>query len=367
MPWVTPTLREVRIMVRDDVTAAFSGAVLIGNSVLRVMSDAMSGLGHLTLRYIDWLARQFLPDTAETEWLDRHGNLWLTNADSSVGRKEATLAVGIITVTGANGTILANGTSYQASSGIGYETTQQITIGATPTAVTARALTAGVPGNLDPGDTVGLIDDIAGVDHNGTVIIMEGGTDAESDDNLRARVLFRIQQPPMGGDASDFVVWATAVAGVTRAWAAPLEMGMGTITIRFMMDELRASTNGFPNATDILNVQKYIDSKRPVAIKDRWVLAPIPEPIDFIITELESDTIAIRSAIEVNIRQMLIERAAPAHSVNGVRQDAQTIYVSWISDAIMNVAGVNHFKIVMVDHAMPTAGSIGVVGTIVYG
>lgn len=367
MPWSTPTLREVRILVRDDIVAAFSGAVTIGNSVLRVLADAAAGLGHLTLRYIDWLARQFLPDTAEKDWLDRHADIWLVNADNSVGRKNATFAAGTVTMTGINGTLVASGTALQSSFGIGYETTEQIRIGATETQVAVRAVDAGLLGNLDAGETIQLTDTIGGVDNSAIVVNISGGIDEEDDADLRARVLLRIQQPPMGGDASDYVVWATAVAGVTRAWAAPLEMGIGTMTIRFMMDDFRAAYNGFPFASDIATVTSYIDSKRPVAIKDRWVLAPIPEPIDFIITELDSDTVAIRSAIEVSARQMLRERAAPAHAINGVLQPAQTIYASWISEAIINVQGVNHFKLIMEDHEMPSNGHIGVLGTIVYG
>lgn len=367
MPWLTPKLREVRISVRDDITAAFNGAVIIGNSVLRVMADVMSGLAHLTLRYIDWLARQFLPDTAETEWLDRHGDLWLVNADGSVGRKGATLAAGTATINGTSGFILASGTTFQASTGIGYELTEQITLGDVATVIHVRALTGGVIGNLGADDTIGLIDLIQGVDNDAIVVVIDGGTDAENDDDLRARILYRIQQPPMGGDASDYVVWATAVSGVTRAWAAPLEMGLGTMTIRFMMDDLRASANGFPNMSDIANVTTYIDSKRPVAIKDRWILAPIPEPIDFSISGLNPDTVAVRAAIEVNVRQMLREKAAPAHAINGVMQPAQTIYASWVSDAITNVPGVINFKLIMEDHPMPNNGALAVLGTIIYG
>ena len=367
MPWVTPTLSQVRILVRDDITAAFSGAITIGNSVLRVMADAMSGLGHLTLRYVDWLARQFLPDTAESDWLDRHGDIWLVNADGSLGRKNATFAAGTVTMTGINGTLVASGTELQSSSGIGYETTEQITIGATATAVAVRAVDAGILGNLGVGETVEVTDIIGGVDSTTTVIDIGGGVDEENDADLRARILFRIQQPPMGGDASDYVVWATAVAGVTRAWAAPLEMGIGTMTIRFMMDDFRVLSNGFPLASDILNVTNYIDSKRPVAIKDRWVLSPIPEPIDFIVTELDADTVSVRSAIEVSVRKMLREKAAPAHAINGLLQPAQTIYASWVSEAISNVQGVNHFKLTMEDHEMPSNGHIGVLGTIDYG
>src|SRR6266576_3582581 len=254
MPWSTPSLSQIRILVRDDIVAAFSGSITIGNSVLRVMADAMSGLGHLTLRYVDWLARQFLPDTAETDWLDRHGDIWLVNADGSLGRKNATFASGTITLTGVNGTLVASGTELSSSQQVGYETTEQITIGATATSVAVRALDAGVNGNLLAGDTLDLVDIIGGVDSNATVVGISGGIDEENDTDLRARILFRIQQPPMGGDASDYVVWATAVAGVTRAWAAPLEMGIGTMTIRFMMDDLRASIGGFPLASGIANV-----------------------------------------------------------------------------------------------------------------
>src|SRR5215470_8767132 len=96
MPWATPTLREVRELVRDNVRGSLPGAdALVPNSVLRVMSDNQGALCHLTLQYLDWLALQLLPDTAETEWLDRHGQIWLVNADGTTGRKVATPAVGV--------------------------------------------------------------------------------------------------------------------------------------------------------------------------------------------------------------------------------------------------------------------------------
>src|SRR6516162_8149545 len=94
MPWSTPTLYQVRAMVRDDVTTSLQGAAVVGNTVLRVMADAQAGLARLILKYIDWLALQLMPDTAETEWLDRHGQIWLVNADGSTGRKLATPATG---------------------------------------------------------------------------------------------------------------------------------------------------------------------------------------------------------------------------------------------------------------------------------
>ena len=97
-----------------------------------------------------------------------------------------------------------------------------------------------------------------------TVISMSGGTDTETDDELRVRLLDRLSAPPMGGDAEDYVVWALSVPGVTRAWSAPNEMGIGTVTVRFMHD-LRASTGGFPNQDDMLTARRrFLISVRPV-------------------------------------------------------------------------------------------------------
>ncbi len=72
-----------------------------------------------------------------------------------------------------------------------------------------------------------LASPISGVDSAGFVIVMDGGVDEESDDQLRARVLLRIREPPMGGAAIDYEHGrcrfpASPARGATRwkwAWA----------------------------------------------------------------------------------------------------------------------------------------------------
>jgi uncharacterized phage protein gp47/JayE len=365
MPWSTPTLYDVRVLVRDSIQAMLPGAdAMVPNSVLRVLSDSQGAQCHAVLQYVDWLARQLLPDTAETEWLDRHGKIWLKNADGSTGRKAATLASGTATFTGVFSTIIPIGQQLVAGE-IGYETTAQIEIDVDPTPCPVRALDPGTIGNLDPGTVLNLTDAPIGADAGATVVTMSGGTDEETDEELRVRVLMRIQQPPMGGDANDYVAWALAVPGVTRAWAIS-EMGAGTVTVRFMMDDLRASNGGFPTDDDITMVTGYIDTVRPVTVKDRWVLAPIPEYINFTIKGLLPDTDPYRVSIEDAVRTMLRNKAAPAQTINGVPIPAQTIYAAWVSEAIMSVSGVIGFTLLMDDHPMPYNGSLAVLGTILY-
>ena len=163
----------------------------------------------------------------------------------------------------------------------------------------------------------------------------------------------------------DYVAWAMAVPGVTRAWAAT-EMGIGTVTVRFMMDELRADVGGFPTGDDIATVEAYLNTVRPVALKDFFVESPVPEPIYLTINSLVDDTDSNRAGIAVSIADMLRQLAAPAHSVNGQMVPGTTIYAAWVSEAIIEVPGVVSFTLEMDDHPMPYNGSLAVLGTIIY-
>jgi uncharacterized phage protein gp47/JayE len=92
MPWTTPTLAATRGFVRDYVLTQLGAKAMVPNSALRIMSDTMAGLANMAYLYLDWLAKQLMPDTAEKEWLDRHGQIWLVNADGSKGRQAGTYA-----------------------------------------------------------------------------------------------------------------------------------------------------------------------------------------------------------------------------------------------------------------------------------
>jgi len=354
LPWSTPSLREVRELVRDNIRAYLPGAdASVPNSVLRVLGDAQGGLCHLNLQYLDWLALQLLPDTAETEWLDRHGDIWLVNADGTIGRKEASFAQGTVNFEGADGTIVPAGTLLTAQSGGGteYETTAEIVIGTIPTECPVRALDPGVGGNLAEGEPLACA--LAGVSFI-TAVQITGGVDQENDDDLRARVLQRIRNPAMGGTQENYVTWALAVPGVTRAWAAP-EQGPGTITVRFLMDELRADDDGWPQPNDLQTVHDYINKMRPVTVKDTYVVAPIKEFVDVTIENLVPES--ARGAVEQSLRDMLFQMAAPG----------QTIYAAWISYAIMNAPEVQSFKLVTTqDWIMPSLGHMAVLGTVLF-
>jgi uncharacterized phage protein gp47/JayE len=357
MPWSTPTLRTVRGLVRDSVNAALPGAdATVPNSVLRVVSDSQGALCHLTLQYIDWLALQLMPDTAETEWLDRHGRIWLVNADGSVGRKLATLSDGSVSMTALSvPTLVPQYTPITSTTGVSFETLADTMVAVEPTTVAVRALDPGTVGNLVTGTPLTIT--VPGITGTATVVELDHGTDDETDPQLRYRVLLRIQQPPMGGDATDYEQWTLAVAGVTRAWCFPQEMGIGTCTVRFMMDDLRAGNGGFPLPGDIDTVAAYLNTVRPVTVKDLFVESPIPYPINVHITNLESDTVATRAAITESLLVEFLQRTKPG----------LYWYRAWLDEGIINATGVDSYDLNASDVTMPSPGYMPTLGDITYG
>lgn len=367
--FIGPNLDDIRAQGRDDVEAKLPiRATLLPKSPLRVMSDNSAGLAFLVLLYLKNVADNLLPDQADLEWLQRWATIVLQD-----GQKPAAFATGTISLTGTiAGTLVPAGTTFQAGGGtvsVVFATTADTTIGAGPVVAPVRALTAGVIGNLPAGSLLGIVSGIVGLDATAGVVGLAGGVDAETVEELRLRVLDRLRNPPMGGDANDYVAWALRVAGVTRAWCSPNEVAIGTVTVRVMCDDLRAtstpSTNGFPLAGDLAAVRAYLDTVRPVTVKEFWVEAPIPEPIDYTVA-ISPDTASLRAATEVSVAEMLAQRAAPAYALNGVGQEAQTIYAAWVSDAILNTPGIEYLDLTMTDHVMPANGSMAVMGTVTY-
>lgn len=343
MPFDVPGLTDVRSLNRDNLAAFLDGAdATVPNSALRVLSDMNAGGAYLNLLYLAYIAKNALPDTADDEWLARWAYILFG------GPKAATFAAGTITVTGAIGAVLPGGSIFATTDGVQYQVGSADTIlsaASTPVAVTC--LTAGAIGNRDAGTPMALTV-AANVNAQAAVILIDGGANAESNDDLRTRVLLRLRRPPQGGDADDYVEWALSVPGVTRAWATPNGMGIGTVIVRVMFDDIRASNDGLPNAADLGLVSAYLDTVRPVCVKDFAVVAPIPQGVAITIRNLSDDTPAMRLAIAGAVRQLLTERAAPG----------QTIFASWVSAAISEVVGGGSFDLDFADAVMSSPGNI---------
>lgn len=348
MPFSRPTLQELVNRTLADAQTRLGVDELVRREDLQVLARVLAGASHGLHGFIDWLSQQVIFDTAEAEFLERWSSIW------GLARLAAAAAVGEITLTGTSGTVVPAGTVLVRADGAEYETDAEVTLAGGTATAAVTALVAGQDGNAAAASALTIATPIAGVNSTATVTAaaLTGGADIETDDSLRARLLSRIQAPPHGGASHDYVTWALEVAGVTRAWCYPQELGLGTVTVRFVRDD---DASPIPDAGEVAAVQAYIDALRPVTA-DLTVVAPVAVPLDFTIA-ITPDTSAIRAAIEAELRDLLRREAEPG----------ATILISHIREAISLATGENDHTLTVpaadVTHAV---GEMAVMGTITW-
>lgn len=361
MPFARPPLSALQARARQSFNDRLAGVeTLLRQNNVRVSADVMAELMNGLYAYLDWTVTQIFPDINEAEFLERWGRPF------GIARLAATAATGAATFTGTNGTVILAGTVLQTADRQLYATTAEVTISAGTATAPIAASAPGATGNQDSGVPASLVSPIGGVSATAVIAApgLTGGADEESDDSLRARVMLRWQEPPHGGAEFDYAPWALEVPGVTRAWVYPKEMGVGTVTVRFMMDDVNAEDAGIPQGNsppaaysgDLLAVYNHLTEARP-ATADLFVVAPIAVPLDVEIADLVPDTLAVRTAIQAEIRDFLRREAEPAG----------TIRVSRLGEAISAAVGEGHHTLVSpaadVTH---TTGQIAVLGDVTF-
>lgn len=324
MPFSRPTLAELKTRILADLVSRMelSGGTM-RRSVAGVISTVFAGISHLQHAHLDWISKQVFVKTAETEYLeDHHASIY------GIRRKAAASASGNIIFTGSAGSVVPAGTVLKRSDGAFFITTND---GLESVPVTAQD--AGSAGNTDAGTVLTLISPISGIVSNATVAYggLTSGADTETDNELRSRVIQRIQNPPMGGSNQDYVRWALEVPGVTRAWTFPLWLGLGTVGLTFVRDN---DASLIPDAAEIAAVQNYIDvSYRPVTAH-LTVFAPTAKFVNITMT-VSPSTDAVKQAIHDELAEFFAREAEPG----------STLYISRISEAISSALSEVHHEI----------------------
>lgn len=348
MSFIRPTLSQLVERVRSDIETRMPGAdSRLRHSLLDVLARVEAGAVAGLYGYLDYLARMLMPDTAEAEYLARWASIW------GVRRKAAIAAEATVTVTGTNGSVIAAGVQLARSDGALYEVSAAATVSAGTAAVSVTAIEAGAAGDLLPGTELTFTSPVAGVNAAAVVASAEvAGAAEEADESLLARLLSRIQTPPQGGAANDYVAWALAQPGVTRAWVYPGWMGTGTVGLTFVMD---GRENILPLSEDVTAVQTALDLLRPVTA-ELVVFAPAAEAIDFVV-RLIPDTVATRAAVEAELTDFFARDAEPGG----------TIYRSRASEAISLAEGEFRHAIDLPERDYTAAaGAMPMLGTVTF-
>jgi uncharacterized phage protein gp47/JayE len=329
-----PTLQTLVNRITTDVQNAVGFATpLLPNSVLRVLAKVFAGSVHMLYGYIQYFSKQIFPDTAESAYLSEWASIW------GITRQPASYAECVLTVTGIDGSDVPAGTLWiDPANGIEYASNADVVI-AGATAITVTATTSGSAGTPAAGDTMSLVNPVAGVDA-ASIVSNAGivpGEDTETDAALLTRLLARIQTPPQGGAATDYVAWARTISGVTRAWAYGGMFGPGTVGVTFVMDDQVGSP--IPAGGTVAEVQAYINTVRPVTATVT-VFAPTALPINFTI-HLDTSTADAQTAIEAGLAAYISDAGYPGQTLLLTQLAAIVAENASGSDFVMTVPAAN--------------------------
>jgi uncharacterized phage protein gp47/JayE len=363
MPFSRPSLTELRQMTAADINAALPGVdALLRFSNLGILGDVLAGLANGQFGYLDWIALQAVPFTATGEFLEGWAAL------KGITRQTAGAAAGVVSFVATTGAVVPAGTVVNRTDGVAYVTSANATAIANAVACPVVASAGGASGNAAAGTSMALGTGISGVASTGSVsTALIGGTDVETDPNLRSRMLAAYAAPAQGGALADYVTWALDVPGVTRAWVKPNAMGPGTVTVLFMMDSVEAAHGGFPQGTtgcssfetrgatatgDQLALADALFALQPVTAQV-YTAAPIPNTISLTIAGIAGASSTTQAAIGGAAAAALLAGSAPGGLTN----------VSAIEAAIAAVPGSEGFVITGITASAGTV-TLGAAGNI---
>ena len=265
-------LAEIYEQMRETF-AQEAGFVPSDNCDAMVRLYALSAQVQSLLAQADWVLDQSFPQTAQGEYLDYHAQT------RGITRAAATKASGVLRFS-ASGAVAADcvieaGTLAMTAGGVKFETTERVIIESGESSVTAsaQAVEAGANGNAAAGQIRFLSALPAGVTGCTNPDAFTGGSDAESDESLRGRIMESYKRLPNGANAAFYEREAMSFPTVAAAKAVGRARGIGTV------DVYVATHSGIPSNELLGEIAEALERKREIAV-DVEVLSPTETVID---------------------------------------------------------------------------------------
>jgi len=286
------------------------------------------GMAGFALRlYLEEQASELMPDTAVTN-LSRHAAIW------GVTRDQPTPGTGNLTVTASSAAFIPINASLSAPSGTVVTVTSATSIAAGATAaVPVQTSGYGAVQNQAAGVVFRFTSPIMGlnpqsgtVDSNG----ITGGTDLESTDSWRLRMLAKIRQPPSGGAAYDYIAWAKAAASTIQYVSVQANYGgLGNVGVIVAAADPGSSAPRVATSGELAEVTAYLTD-------------PVRKPVCAVINVVGATLLPVAVTLHLNPDTPSNRIAAATALALFFLQDAQiggTIYASRLDNAVSNGSG----------------------------
>jgi uncharacterized phage protein gp47/JayE len=293
MPWTPDSPDDIAARLAAGWEAEFADAVPEGVDASSAIAPwaALARAPALAL-YTTQLGfaaevADFFPDTCAVDVVPKHA------ADAGLYQAAPQAAGGFAAPPAGStvGTVIPIGVTL---GGGAYRVTSAVTVDGTGTeSVPVAAVVAGAAGNLAAGTVLALDSPIAGLAAQRLTVDVDGltgGSDQETLEQLRARVIAWRRRRGHGGGPGDYTAWAQNVYPLAIIKELPLWSGLGSVGLAVAFPG-RAATS-----TEMSRIQAAVLAARPVTVSALTVLAATITPLALTIA-LDPDTTAVRAAV----------------------------------------------------------------------
>lgn len=267
------TTQEVSDAIVAKVELSIGQTVpLVPKAFTRVIAKASAGIYVMLYKYAAYTLEQVF--VAHASWEETTTNGRTIRPLVEHGRRHGVgdpipdvrcEALVRITVLDPTGTILAGTQLINQSTGIVYNLIEDvdlsdIEIGTADATVRASLAGAGEIGNLAVGETLTFANPIGTIGRDASVLFVStAGTDGETEEEYRARVLARKQGQPQGGALVDYKVWGESLTDV-RAVYPYAGSTPGEIDVYVEVVATSVNPDGIPSAGQLTAVYDAISS-----------------------------------------------------------------------------------------------------------
>jgi len=180
-------------------------------------------------------------------------------AEQALERKKAKYAEGVLTVKGTKGAVIRAG-SKAASGDLLFSVIENVIIPESGIAdVKAICDKAGSVGNVTANTITRFPVTLPGLSEVTNKEPFSGGSDEETDDELRSRYFDKVSRPNTSGNKYHYETWAKSVSDVGAVKVIPLARGPGTVKVIISDRENRPAGDKIVTA-----VQAVIDENKPI-------------------------------------------------------------------------------------------------------
>ena len=293
-------------------------------------------------------------------WVNETSGKYIDMAANDLGvesRKPGTKAQVMLLVIGEPGFAVSAGTTFLTAAGLTFVTIESAII-ADDSSITiqAEATESGRLYNVVTNSITSQFDNSAQITAVANPEPATGGTDAETDAELFARVDFARKRPRTSGNKAHYEEWALEVDGVGVARAFPIRYGRGTVMV-LIADAARKPVAG----AIIDKCYEHIESEMPAGGIELTVKTPT-EIVVNVSAILELDGAATIDSIRLDYIARL------QNHFSDIAMQTSILLYNYVGALLIGTNGVKNYSdltlngqtadIVFADEEIPTLGEV---------